>query len=46
MSPFVCFRTGIAFDGNVECEPSFGILPNKKIGQRLARFRQINLTTQ
>jgi hypothetical protein len=28
----------------VECEPSFGIgiLPNKKIGQRLARFRQIN----
>jgi hypothetical protein len=30
---------------NVECEPSFGIgiLPNKKIGQRLARFRQINM---
>jgi hypothetical protein len=29
----------IAFDGNVECESSFdiGILPNKKIGQRLAR---------
>jgi hypothetical protein len=28
-----------------ECEPSFGlgILPNKKIGQRLARFRQINM---
>jgi hypothetical protein len=34
-----------AFDQNVECEPSFGIgiLPNKKIGQRLARFRQINM---
>jgi hypothetical protein len=37
--------TEIAFDENVECEPSFGlgILPNKKIGQRLARFRQINM---
>jgi hypothetical protein len=37
-------RTEIAFDENVECEPSFGIgiLPNKKIEQRLARFRQIN----
>jgi hypothetical protein len=37
--------TEIAFDQNVECEPSFGIgiLPNKKIGQRLARFRQINM---
>jgi ABC transporter substrate binding protein len=32
--------TEIAFDENVECEPSFGIgiLANKKIGQRLARF--------
>jgi hypothetical protein len=43
----VCLLPGteIAFDGNVECEPSFGIgiLPNKKIGQRLARFRQINM---
>jgi hypothetical protein len=42
----VCLLPGteIAFDNNVECEPSFGIgiLPNKKIGQRLARFRQIN----
>ena len=43
----VCLLPGteIAFDENVECEPSFGlgILPNKRIGQRLARFRQINL---
>ena len=43
----VCLLPGteIAFDENVECEPSFGIgmLPNKKIGQRLARFRQVNL---
>ena len=33
------------FDENVEREPSFGIglLPNEKIGQRLARFRQINM---
>ena len=37
----VCVLPGteIAFDESVECEPSFGIgiLPNKKIGQRLAR---------
>jgi len=43
----VCLLPGteITFDKNVECEPSFGIgiLPNKKIGQRLARFRQINM---
>ena len=43
----VCLLPGteIAFDNNVECEPSFGIgiLPNKKIGHRLARFRQINM---
>src|SRR5258705_12440587 len=43
----VCLLPGteIAFDANVECEPSFGvgILANKKIGQRLARFRQINM---
>ena len=42
----VCLLPGteLAFDENVECEPSFGIgiLPNKKVGQRLARFRQIN----
>jgi hypothetical protein len=43
----VCLLPGteIAFDENVECEPSFGIglVPNNKIGQRLARFRQINM---
>src|ERR1700737_3498925 len=42
----VCLLPGteIAFDENVECEPPFGIgiLPNKKIGQRLARFREIH----
>jgi hypothetical protein len=44
----VCLLPGteIAFDNNVECEPLFGIgiLPNKRIGHRLARFRQINTT--
>jgi hypothetical protein len=43
----VCLLPGteIVFDENVEREPSFGIgiLPNKKIGHRLARFRQINM---
>ena len=42
----VCLLPGteIAFDQNLECEPWFGvgILANKKIGQQLARFRQIN----
>jgi len=43
----VCLLPGteVAFEENVECEPPFGIgiLPNKKISQRLARLRQINL---
>jgi hypothetical protein len=43
----VCLLPGteIAFEENVKYEPSFGIgiLPNKKIPQRLARFRQINM---
>ena len=43
----VCLLPGteLAFDANVECEPSFGIgiVPNKRTGQRLARFRQINM---
>jgi hypothetical protein len=43
----VCLLPGteIAFDQPVECDPLFGagILPNKKIGQCLARFRQINM---
>jgi hypothetical protein len=43
----VCLLPGteVVFEQNVEYEPSFGmnILPNKKLSQRLARFRQINL---
>lgn len=40
----VCLLPGteIAFDRNVECQPAFGFLPGKKIGQRLARFRRVN----
>jgi hypothetical protein len=43
----VCLLPGteIAFEENVKYKPSFGIgiLPNKTISQRLARFRQINM---
>ena len=36
-------HTELAFDENIKCDSLFGnIFPNKKIGQRLARFRQIN----
>ena len=40
----VCLMPGteIAFEKNVECDPAIGILPNKKIGQKTARFRQID----
>lgn len=41
----VCLLPGteVAFERNVECEPMLGILPTRKIGQKVARFRQINL---
>lgn len=41
----VCLLPGteLAFAQDVECEPALGILPARKIGQRLARFRQVNL---
>ena len=41
----VCLLPGteIAFEQDVECEPALGILPSRKLGQRLARFRQVNL---
>jgi hypothetical protein len=43
----VCLLPGteIAFDNAVKCERLGGIriLPSKKIGQRLARFRRINM---
>ena len=41
----VCLLPGteIAFDENVECDSLFGGILTRKIGQRLARFRQINV---
>lgn len=41
----VCLLPGteIAFEQEVECEAALGILPGRRIGQRLARFRQINM---
>ena len=40
----VCLMPGteIAFDHDVECEAALAIFPTKKIGQGVARFRQIN----
>jgi hypothetical protein len=41
----VCLLPGteIAFEHDVECEAALGILPSRKVGQRLARFRQVNM---
>jgi hypothetical protein len=41
----VCLLPGteIAFEQDVECEAALGILPSRRVGQRLARFRQINM---
>jgi hypothetical protein len=41
----VCLLPGteIAFDRDVECDAALGILPARKISQRLARFRQVNV---
>jgi hypothetical protein len=40
----VCLAPGteIAFERDVEVDAGFGFLPNRKIGDRMARFRQIN----
>ena len=41
----VCLLPGtkIAFEQDVQCELALGILPSRKVGQRLARFRQVNM---
>jgi hypothetical protein len=41
----VCLRPGteLAFTRNVECRPAFGLLPGRKIGHSVARFRQMNM---
>jgi hypothetical protein len=40
----VCLMPGteLAFDRDVECEAALAIFPTKKLGQRVARFRQVN----
>ena len=40
----VCLLPGteLAFEAAVECEPALGILWSKKIGQKVARFKQVN----
>jgi len=41
----VCLLPGteVAFEKNVECHPALGFFPNRKLGQRVARFRQVNV---
>jgi hypothetical protein len=40
----VCLLPGteVAFDRDVEYEPTFGLFPKRRTGQRVARFRHIN----
>jgi hypothetical protein len=41
----VCLLPGteVAFDGDVQCRGALGIFRGRRIGQRLARFRQVNI---
>jgi hypothetical protein len=41
----VCLLPGteLAFEQDVQCEPTFGFLPLRKIRERLARFRQVDM---
>jgi hypothetical protein len=40
----VCLLPGteVAFEREVECDPTFGFLSNRKLGESVARFRQVN----
>lgn len=40
----VCLLPGteLAFEREVECDPTFGFLSNRKLGESVARFRQVN----
>ncbi len=40
----VCLLPGteLAFDKEVDCDPSFGFFPKRRTGQKVARFRHIN----
>lgn len=42
----VCLLPGteIAFLSEVECEPTFGFLGNRKLGADVARFRQVDMS--
>jgi hypothetical protein len=41
----VCLLPGteLVFDRDVECEHALGFFPNKKLREKVARFKQINL---
>jgi hypothetical protein len=41
----VCLLPGteLAFEKDVQCEPTFGFLPIRKIRERVARFRQVDM---
>jgi hypothetical protein len=41
----VCLLPGteLAFDRDVECEHALGFFPNKRLREKVARFKQINL---
>jgi hypothetical protein len=41
----VCLRPGteIAFEKDVECDKGFGVLPNLRLGETVAQFRQVNM---
>lgn len=42
----VCLLPGteIAFESDLECEPAFGFLGNRKFGANVARFRQVDMS--
>jgi len=35
--------TELAFEKDVECEPTFGFLPIRRIKEKVARFRQVDM---
>ena len=41
----VCLLPGteLAFEKDVECEPTFGFLPIRRVKEKVARFRQVDM---
>lgn len=41
----VCLRPGteLAFEKDVECDKGFGVLPNLRLGETVAQFRQVDM---